>query len=165
MSIGIRSGITTPKGKDFSLLLRHDIDFYIGLSKRKKDNGYTLINLKNNKVERLHRIIWMLAYGDIPKGYEIHHLDENKRNNDIDNLLLVDRSAHTTLHMTGKKWPERATKEWRENISRTQRIRFSDPAERDKVRADRLGAKATLISRLRQSIGIRNAIIRRKERV
>lgn len=33
-----------------------------------------------------------------PKGYEIHHLDENPTNNDISNLILIHSTAHRSLH-------------------------------------------------------------------
>ena len=34
----------------------------------------------------------------IPEGYEIHHIDENTHNNDIDNLELIAPSDHAKLH-------------------------------------------------------------------
>jgi len=34
----------------------------------------------------------------IPKGFIIHHLDENKRNNDINNLALITITAHNRIH-------------------------------------------------------------------
>ncbi len=34
----------------------------------------------------------------IPKGFIIHHLDENKRNNDIHNLALMSITAHNRIH-------------------------------------------------------------------
>lgn len=34
----------------------------------------------------------------IPKGYEIHHIDFNKKNNDIDNLVMLPKKLHRKLH-------------------------------------------------------------------
>lgn len=34
----------------------------------------------------------------IPKGYVVHHLDENPLNNDTKNLVLLSRNAHCSLH-------------------------------------------------------------------
>lgn len=39
-----------------------------------------------------------LGITTIPKGYCIHHIDGNKTNNSIDNLMLMTMSAHTKLH-------------------------------------------------------------------
>lgn len=48
--------------------------------------------------ERLHRYVWKYYHGEIPKGYQIHHIDENKDNNDISNLQLIDRRKHAEYH-------------------------------------------------------------------
>ncbi len=34
----------------------------------------------------------------IPKGFAVHHLDRNPRNNNIDNLALVTVTAHNRIH-------------------------------------------------------------------
>lgn len=54
---------------------------------------------KGNK--RLHRVVWEFYNGKIPKGYDIHHVDNNTNNNDISNLNLVSRSLHAKF--TGKQ--------------------------------------------------------------
>lgn len=35
---------------------------------------------------------------EIPKGWVVHHLDENPLNNNIENLVLMSRSDHNSLH-------------------------------------------------------------------
>lgn len=47
----------------------------------------------------LHQYIWIKHNGVIPKGYDIHHIDEDKTNNDISNLRLMTRKEHRSLHM------------------------------------------------------------------
>ena len=49
--------------------------------------------------KKLHREVWKYYYGDIPKGFHIHHIDENPKNNDISNLKLLSDSEHKSLHM------------------------------------------------------------------
>ena len=49
--------------------------------------------------KKLHREVWKHHYGDIPKGYHVHHIDENTANNDISNLELLSGSEHLHLHM------------------------------------------------------------------
>ena len=46
----------------------------------------------------LHRYVWIKHNGDIPEGYSVHHIDENKENNNISNLRLMTNGSHTTLH-------------------------------------------------------------------
>lgn len=48
--------------------------------------------------ERMHRYVWRHYYGEIPKGFHVHHIDGNKSNNDISNLTLLTHSAHMKLH-------------------------------------------------------------------
>jgi hypothetical protein len=43
---------------------------------------------------RAHRIIYQTLVGDIPDGYEIDHIDNNRQNNSIDNLRIVTRSQN-----------------------------------------------------------------------
>lgn len=67
-----------------------------GLPFRKdKKTGYWLCSSIN---KRLHRYVWEQINGEIPKGYQIHHIDFNKDNNDISNLQLVSSSEHHKIH-------------------------------------------------------------------
>tara|TARA_R100001440_G_C2447793_1_gene107548 strand:- start:93 stop:509 length:417 start_codon:yes stop_codon:yes gene_type:complete len=34
----------------------------------------------------------------IPKGFEIHHIDANRNNNNIDNLIMLPKEFHRALH-------------------------------------------------------------------
>lgn len=46
----------------------------------------------------MHRKIWFDNYGEIPKGYHIHHKNKDKTDNRIDNLELVTSSQHQVKH-------------------------------------------------------------------
>lgn len=48
--------------------------------------------------ELLHRDVWKLCHGEIPAGCEIHHRDEDKSNNCINNLECLLGSDHTRHH-------------------------------------------------------------------
>ena len=53
----------------------------------------------NGKTRRKHRIVMEEYIGRQLKSNEIvHHIDGNKRNNDISNLLLTTRSEHAIIH-------------------------------------------------------------------
>jgi hypothetical protein len=46
----------------------------------------------------IHRIIWIEQYGEIPKGWELHHIDGDKSNFDLLNLELLSNSDHQKIH-------------------------------------------------------------------
>jgi len=55
----------------------------------------------NNKpyIISQHIRVFLEHYGRKPKkGYDIHHIDGDKTNNSIDNLLEIERSQHKKLH-------------------------------------------------------------------
>jgi hypothetical protein len=45
-----------------------------------------------------HHLIWETLNGKIPDGYQIHHIDFDPKNNDIENLALVTVSEHQKIH-------------------------------------------------------------------
>lgn len=69
-------------------------------------NGYYRIHstTQGNFKKYLHRLIFEDFYGwEIPRGFTIHHKDENKRNNCILNLQLMRKQDHTSLHKPTEK--------------------------------------------------------------
>lgn len=65
--------------------------------KFKKDSktGYYL----NSSIrKRLHRYVWSYYKGEIKKGHQVHHIDNNKDNNDISNLIVMTGKEHLTMH-------------------------------------------------------------------
>jgi hypothetical protein len=70
--------------------------YFNGLKFTRDDKtGYYL---NSTKRKRMHRYVWEYYNGAIPKGYEIHHKDGNKANNDISNLELLTAEAHQRYH-------------------------------------------------------------------
>lgn len=53
-----------------------------------------------NRTLGIQQTIWAYVNGEIPKGYEIHHIDGNSANNTIENLQCMTKSEHTALHVT-----------------------------------------------------------------
>lgn len=63
------------------------------------NKGYHRIwDIKQKRYRLAHNVIWGNYYGDIPKGMQVHHIDGNKQNNNIENLKLVDSLTHKRLH-------------------------------------------------------------------
>ena len=84
-----------------------------------ENTGYYLCHEIAGSGSRLHRDIWEYYNCEIPKGYEIHHKDHNKDNNDITNLQLMKKSEHSRLH--GKELTEEE-REWRrQNLTKNAR--------------------------------------------
>jgi DNA gyrase/topoisomerase IV subunit B len=63
---------------------------------RYKDYWQIYLN-EINDYKLLHRYIASLE-NDIPKGYVVHHKDENKDNNNPNNLLIMKKHEHISLH-------------------------------------------------------------------
>ena len=63
-----------------------------------RKNKYLYIFIGKGKFERLHRYVWKKFNGEIPDGYYIHHIDQDKDNYDISNLQLVTPLDHNRIH-------------------------------------------------------------------
>lgn len=49
----------------------------------------------------LHRYKYEKENGAIPSDWDVHHIDENKLNNNIANLQAMSKADHTKLHSCG----------------------------------------------------------------
>jgi hypothetical protein len=67
-------------------------------TERKKTKKGYIRYAKDGRLRMEHNIIWEENYGTIPIGYQIHHIDLNKENNTITNLMLVTPLEHKRLH-------------------------------------------------------------------
>ncbi len=45
-----------------------------------------------------HVAVWEAANGPKPDGYQIHHVNGDKQDNRLDNLILVDSVTHKRIH-------------------------------------------------------------------
>lgn len=65
-------------------------------------NGVTYRRNKRGWYQRaystLHRDVWTWHNGTIPPNHDIHHVDFNKDNNQIENLQCLSRRQHLQLH-------------------------------------------------------------------
>lgn len=60
----------------------------------------------------MHQYVWSYYNWPIPKGYEVHHKDLNRYNNDISNLELLEKHEHREVHARLLTEEQR---EWRRN--------------------------------------------------
>lgn len=85
-----------------------------------KKTGYYLKTTVPRK--RLHIYVWEYYNGcEVPKGFDIHHKDLDKDNNDISNLECVSRSRHNKIH--GELLTEEARERRRQNMNKNAQPR------------------------------------------
>jgi len=61
-----------------------------------RNTGY--LGRTNEERSLLHRDVWEFYRGPIPSGYDIHHMNEDKRDNRIENLECLPKAEHTRLY-------------------------------------------------------------------
>ena len=69
---------------------------------RQKFNGNIYYKNKRHqhydKCTNIHREVFSYCNGEIPEGYEIHHIDNDPANNNISNLQMLTKLEHRTVH-------------------------------------------------------------------
>ena len=67
--------------------------------------------------QNLHKVVYRYYFGDTPEGYEIHHKDLNKSNNDISNLQCLTSMQHHQIHAAlQRKKKEKKSRELKSGI-------------------------------------------------
>lgn len=59
----------------------------------KKGSGYYM------RTVRLHQAIWERANGSVPAGFHLHHKNEDKTDNRLENLELLSHADHNRMHI------------------------------------------------------------------
>ena len=66
---------------------------------------YKKIKLPDGTTIDEHRLIWGKIHGPIEGGICIHHINNNGRDNRIENLTSISRPSHVRLHQQGRPSP------------------------------------------------------------
>lgn len=61
-----------------------------------RNNGY--YSLTTDDRSYMHRYVWRKENGPIPKGHDIHHINEDRSDNRIENLECIRKDLHTKKH-------------------------------------------------------------------
>ena len=67
--------------------------------------------IKSNKGHRVNKVYFICSYkktffekhGEIPNDHEIHHIDLNRKNGDINNLVSIPIHLHTKYHQNERE--------------------------------------------------------------
>lgn len=97
-------------------IMNTKVIYYRGIKFTKSENADYF---SNGRFGYLHRFVWLCERGEIPKGFQIHHIDNNKENNDISNLMLVSVKRHRSLHEK-PKFSEESRQVLRDNINKNR---------------------------------------------
>lgn len=62
-------------------------------------------SVRPKRTIRLHREVWLMEFGPIPPGFEVHHIDEDKTNNDPSNLECLEKGRHSARHRETRPIP------------------------------------------------------------
>lgn len=60
--------------------------------------GYIRVWKKGVGYLKEHRYVWEESFGPIPSEHVIHHIDGDKQNNNITNLICLTKKEHDKLH-------------------------------------------------------------------
>ena len=86
---------------------RSDGEMFEGFPVYLDSKGYKLIYLSGKDI-KLHVYVWERVNGPKPEGHEIHHIDEDKGNYELSNLLSLSHSDHQRVHagwvMSNGEW-------------------------------------------------------------
>ena len=67
--------------------------FYLDKKFTLRQHGY--YELSSGERNLMHRFVWESERGAIPYGWDIHHINENKADNRIENLECLPKAEHT----------------------------------------------------------------------
>lgn len=64
------------------------------------NDRFSVVLSKNGKIKSklVHRLVYETFVGEIPEGYDVHHINHNHRDNRVENLQLVEKTQHNELH-------------------------------------------------------------------
>jgi hypothetical protein len=126
--------------------LKLTIEQIYELKTTKRSSGYIYCVYNNKSVQRSHLVAReILGWTWNTKTHIIHHINKNKSDDLPDNLMLVTRGGHNTIHLTGNQYNKGRvyTEEQRQKMSAAIKGKMS--VEKRKELSERMkGQKYTL---------------------
>ena len=93
-----------PPGNEYSLGYKNALGNKSKLGQHKRggplhiSHGYLCTYDHEGKQCRVHRGCWEAYHGAISDGYVVHHIDEDRLNNAVENLSRMTNGEHAALH-------------------------------------------------------------------
>lgn len=69
---------------------------------KSSENRYLQFTFYKNGIgstKKIHKIVYETFVGPIPKGFDVHHKNHNKKDNRVENLCLIEESEHKSMHL------------------------------------------------------------------
>jgi len=88
------------------------------LKQCKDSDDYFIVDLyknKKGKSKRVHRLVHEAHKEKLEEGYNAHHINEDREDNNFENLKSVSESEHQNLHHIGKYRSEETKNKMSEN--------------------------------------------------
>lgn len=79
---------------------------------QKNNNGYSIVGLHKNgkrKLYLIHRLVYESFNGPIPDGMQVNHINEDKTDNHLENLNLMDCKTNINWGTHNKRVSEKMT--------------------------------------------------------
>ncbi len=80
----------------------------------KRNHRVYYVSFIDGKRETLHHYIYRTQIGRIPNGFVVHHINGNPLDNSLNNLDVISRSEHQSLH--AKEMWKKADKDKRQRM-------------------------------------------------
>ena len=93
--------LTNRSQKKFCSCICRNLAFHIAY---KNQTANYLLSLDDETIKQKYtrKYVERLLKVQIPSNYVVHHMDKNRSNNNIENLVLITRQNHRNLHLNKK---------------------------------------------------------------